>query len=377
MTYGFDTSTESYLFSPGNVTIPRMTQFYPQGNNISPEIEDEEYAAHAYGAIAWNYGIGPSVADLPLQGEAYQGLIDEPNIWQDKPNSKMVFVFTEYSSSASSSNTGSLEIYTNRTLEMHYSCSSHVVTKNGNGSVDANITVKDVGSMSVASVANGTTFFTNYPNKCPGIPRCTTVQAFEASDTDPWYYTCNITVGNTQNDAKNLSYISDRMAHIAANAIANTGYYYEDYQDASNYPQKSIWGLPANGNESFVGSQIVAFGLTSISGAAAFNPTTSYYGLEPHTGFALSINHTYFFLLIVFLIPIVQLIMCFGIAVWANRVVVQDNAYIGMSLLLKPIADALYGVSGGKDNKAFRDEKRRINVRYEKGVDGRWGFAMS
>ncbi|ESZ89893.1 hypothetical protein SBOR_9718 [Sclerotinia borealis F-4128] len=362
LTYGFDTSTESYLFTPGNVTIPDMGHFYPLGNNTKPQSEDEEYTAHAYGGLAWNLGIGTSVSDLPSQGEIYQGLTGNYTVWSDQPNDKMIFVFTEYSS-ISSQNIGALGIYTNRTLDMHYSCSSHQITGNGNGSSASNITVQDIGSVFVSSfVPNGTTFFTDWPNSCPDIPRCSIIQAFEASNTDPWYYRCNITLGSTQNDPRNISFISDEMSYTAASAIANTGYSNYEYQETTSYPQKTIWGTPMRGNVSSMGNQIAAFGLSSISGAAAFNPSTFYAGDEPHTGFALAINHSYFFLLIVLLIPMVQFVMCFGIAVWANRVLVQDNAYIGMSLLLRPIADALYGVSGGTDNKAFRDEKRRVMV---------------
>ncbi|RAL63296.1 hypothetical protein DID88_004372 [Monilinia fructigena] len=332
-----------------------------------PELQDEEYTAHAYGSLGWNYGTGATVAEIPSQGEIYQGLTENVTVFQDQPNNKMVFVFTEYSSSISSSNAGLLGVYTDRTLEMNYSCSSHRVTSNGNGSSDGNITVQDIGPLSVTSfVSNGTTFFTDWPNHCPGIPRCAVVQAFEASDTDPWYYTCNITVGPTINDHRNVSFVSDKMAYIAARAIANTGYYIGyspyNYQQTSSYPQKTVWGIPVNGNTSGIGTQIVAFGLSSISGAAAFNPLTFYSGTEAHTGLTLSVNHTYLFSLIVFLIPAVQFFMCFGIAVWANRVVVQDDTYIGMSLLLRPIADALYEVSEGRDNKALRDEKRRIMV---------------
>lgn len=366
------------MFTPGNVTIPDMGHFYPQGNNTKPEIEDEEYTAHTYGGLAWNLGIGASIADLPSQGEIFQGLSESFSIWEDQPNSQMVFVFTEYSSSVSSQNTSPLGVYTDRTLSMSYSCSSHNVTKNGNASAETNITVQDIGSVMVSSfVPNGTTFFTDYPNDCPGIPRCSIIQAFEASDTKPWYYTCNITMGETKNDGRNISYISDDMAYIAEAAIAKIGYMDgSTYQQTSLYHQKTIWGLPMDGDASAMGRQIAAYGIFSISGAATFNPATWYLGSEPHTGFSLSINHTFSFLLIVFLIPLVQFAMCFIVAVWANRVVVQENAYLGMSLLLRPIADALYGVSQGKDNKAFRDEKRRVMVRYEKGVDG-WGFVMS
>ncbi|KAA8576175.1 hypothetical protein EYC84_006330 [Monilinia fructicola] len=292
LTYGFDTSKEGFLFSPGNVMYPIMSHFYPQGNNTRPELGDEEYTAHAYGSLGWNYGTGTTVADIPSQGEIYQGLTENLTVFQDQPNIKMVFVFTEYSSSISSSNTGLRGVYTNRTLEMSYSCSSHQVTSNGNGDSNDDITVQDIGSLSIASFApDGTTFFTNWSSDCPGIPRCTVVQAFEASDTDPWYYTCNITVGPTKNDHHNVSFISDEMAYIAARAIANAGYFdgYNpgDLQQTTSYPKKTVWGVPVHGDTSNIGTQIVLFGLSSIAGAAAFNPQSFFSGAEPHTGLTL------------------------------------------------------------------------------------------
>lgn len=173
------------------------------------------------------------------------------------------------------------------------------------------------------------------------------------------------------------------MAYIAARAIANAGYFdgYNpgDLQQTTSYPKKTVWGVPVHGDTSNIGTQIVLFGLSSIAGAAAFNPQSFYSGAEPHTGLTLSVNHIHYFSfinLIAFIIAL-QLSMCFGIAMWSNRVLVQDNTYIGMSLLFRPIADALYGVTKDRDNKAFRDKERGIMVRYEMGVDRRWGFTMT
>jgi hypothetical protein len=47
LTYGFDPDTSELMFSPGNVSIPNMEHFYPQGlNPKDPSIQDEEYTAH-------------------------------------------------------------------------------------------------------------------------------------------------------------------------------------------------------------------------------------------------------------------------------------------------------------------------------------------
>ncbi|KAF5878056.1 uncharacterized protein Bfra_000223 [Botrytis fragariae] len=369
LTYGFETSSESYLFTPGNVIIPNMKNF---SNTIDAQAGDEEYTAHAYGGLAWNLGIGSSIEHLPAQGDIYLGLTSNYSIWQDKPNNKMVFVFTESSTSASTQKAGSLSVYTNRTLEMHYSCSSYEVTSINNETGEIYISNRDTKPVYISLYApNATTFFTVDDYRCPDTSRCSIIQALETSDVhQQWYYTCNITLSETFNDEKNISYISDEMSWFSAGAIANTGY----LNDTLSYPQTTTWGRPMNGNETEIGIQITAFALTSLSLAAAYGPSTSYLGSEPHSGFALEINHTHFFLLIVVLAPLVQFVMCFMVAVWSNYVQVGDDAYIGMGLLLRPIADALFRVSEGVDNRAFAEAKEKILVRYERGGMGGGGL---
>ena len=49
LTYGFNTATNGVLFTPGNVSIPNMSHFFPQGENPkSPSLQDEEYTAHVF-----------------------------------------------------------------------------------------------------------------------------------------------------------------------------------------------------------------------------------------------------------------------------------------------------------------------------------------
>jgi hypothetical protein len=48
LTYGFDPDYTGVLRSQGNVSIPDMGHFYPQGNETirNPTASDEEYTAH-------------------------------------------------------------------------------------------------------------------------------------------------------------------------------------------------------------------------------------------------------------------------------------------------------------------------------------------
>jgi hypothetical protein len=382
LTYGFDTSTEAYLFYPGTVKVPDMTFFYAQGNSSQPDPDIEQYTAQVLGSRGWQSAQGSRISEIPEAKEVFPrtqnwSSSEYWNIWEDQPNKAMTYVFPEFSAANDSGIKG---IYTNRTISMHYSCNSHKVTRNGNASDYYEYPVaQDVGEIYMEDWNSyATTYFTNNTNPCAasGQDRCFVVQAFEASDTDPWYYICNITMGATKNDPHNVSFISDRMARMATGAIAQMGFSY-DLQQTTYYPNKTEFGAPLHGNATNMGRKIAAYGLSAISGAATFNPTTTYSGMEPHSGFKLGISHRYLFLVSVFMIPIVQLVMCFIIAFWANRVYIHDDAYLSMSLLLRPIADELYSVSKNHENSAFRSAKKRMMVKYDMGQDGRWGFAMN
>jgi len=107
-----------------------------------------------------------------------------------------------------------------------------------------------------------------------------------------------------------------------------------------------------------------------------FNPLTSYEGQAPSGGVHLHLGHPYFFYLIVGLICGCHLLFCVVVAVLSNRVMVGPDGHLSMSLLLKPVADALEGVSAGIENKVFRDAKRKTTVKYEKASNGRWRLNM-
>ena len=263
-------------------------------------------------------------------------------------------------------------VYTDRKVQVQYSCNANKVTKGGDGS-SHQIEVANVGSLNISHVRpDSITYFTEENNLCASDPRCSIVQVFEASNVSPWYYNCTVKVSQTTNDPDNHSGISDRMAYIAGSSIAQMGYSDDTGQEAQYYPKNSLWGTPAEGNESLMGQTVATFALGSIAGASLFNPVTTYNGSAPHEGFRLELRHPKFFYLIIGLLCGCQLLFIVIAAVLANRVMVGPDSYLGMALLLKPIADALEGVSNGIENSAFRDAKRNTTVKYEKARNGRW-----
>jgi hypothetical protein len=100
-------------------------------------------------------------------------------------------------------------------------------------------------------------------------------------------------------------------------------------------------------------------------------------GNAPQQAFQLSLNHSFYFYLIIGMILGCQLLFCIAVAVLANKVKVGPEGHLSMSLLMRPIADALEGVSGGRENKAYENAKKTYHVRYEKSRNGRWVLAMS
>ena len=325
-----------------------------------------------FGALSYTYLLNTS-ENAPEAGKIYQPT--GAMLYYDDDTKTVEHTFSD---SPTGEPLGTFSVYTSRTIKVTYECAAYPVTEGGNGtSVD--LVVETLGNITVEeTVPYSTTFLTHDNHTCEDNQRCSIVEALEASDTDPWYYMCNVTMGETQNDPHNVSYISDYMARIATASIAQVGY--TDYLGvaAQIYPRDSPWGSTANGSTEEIGMAIAVFAMGTIVGATMYNPYMSYVGSAPKQGVYLHVGHPYFFYLIIGLICGCHLIFIVVVAVLTNRVMVGPDGHLSMSLLLRPIADALNGVSGGKENKAFRDAKRNTTVLYEKPVQGggRWQLNM-
>jgi hypothetical protein len=290
-------------------------------------------------------------------------------LWYDFDNNRMQFIFSESGPDGST-------VYTDRTLNISYICDANQVTAGGNGSSNE-IEVANIGKVHVSHAAPETTsYFTNANNQCGDNRRCSIVEAFETSSNDPWYYSCNITLGETQNDPQGRSLISDQMAYIATSSIAQMGFSDSTGQEAQIYPQNSVWGYPLGGSKDYMGLTMATWALGSIAGATLFNPPLFYMGEQPSQGQYLKLGHPYFFYLIIGMICGCHLGFAVIVAILANRVMVGPDSHLKMSLLLRPIADSLEGVSSGKVNTAYRAAKKQTLVRYEKARNGRWILNM-
>lgn len=328
-----------------------------------------------YGSFAVEYGIDDN-KNQPKAGEIYKD--SNAMLWWDDNSNSLDMVFSDYGAQSGNSIQTTYGVYTERTVTVNYDCEAHSVTANGTGTSNY-IEVANIGTVQVDTVLpNSTVYFTNLDNLCDDAGRCSIVEVFEVSDTDPWYYKCNITMGSTQNDPRNLSYISNDMAYIATSSIAQVGYTV-DYQQYYIYPKNSPWGDPAGGAKDKIGFRTAAYALGSIAGASLSNPAIFYEGPSaPSQAFSLTLGHAVFFYLILALIVASHFIFVVVVAILANRVKVGPDAYLSMSLLLRPIAEGLEGASNGRENsKAYKDAKKNTHVRYEKARNGRWILATS
>jgi hypothetical protein len=337
----------------------------------------------SYGGLSYNLYGWDKKENAPKTGDIFKQT--NPMLWWDEPNRSLEYIFSNEENSKNPQ--GKFASYSDRTVNATYNCQSHKVLSNGTGEYN-NLEVEGRGDVFVSSVVpEMTTYYTQYTDDhdpwyfCDNtfLDRCATVKVFEASqDVQPWWYVCNITIGHTQNDPYNISYIDDRRAGWAAASIAQIGYTNEGMQQVQIYPGQSSWGVNLEGDADKMGQRIATFALGSIAGAAMFGPKVVVEGDNaPHQAFKLNLNHPAFFYLIMGLICGCHLLFVVVVGVLANRVKVGPEGHLSMSLLLRPIADALEGVSGGRENKAYQNAKKSYSVRYEKSRNGRWVLAMS
>ncbi|KAG9247581.1 hypothetical protein BJ878DRAFT_414632 [Calycina marina] len=378
LTYGFDVNYSVVLFSDakGNVSIPDMSHFYPNGDNADPQMADEEYTANLYGGLAF-YGLD-DIINQPKPKDIYKSA--NAMLWSNDMEHSFEMMFTDSPAKTTTDHRASSS-YSDRRIKVTYFCEAHEVT----GTVTDNstsITVSNYGEVAVNNLISNdaTNYFSRKGNYCEYNRRCSVVEAFENSGSGQWYYTCNITMSTTQNDPRNLSYVSDFMAHIATSSISLDGYADAPDNVVYNqvYPKNAPWGTAAHGDGDIMGFIIGMYALGSLAGTSLFNPRLYYQGAAPVVGSALTLGHPKYFYLIIALICGCHLLFIVIVAFWTNHVCLGPDTYLKMALLLRPIADALDEVSGGVGSgRRYEQAKKDTTVKYEKdGVNGRWHLKM-
>ncbi len=329
-----------------------------------------------YGQLLDFYGVG-DITDMKKNERPEPGAIfqqDMDLLWYDDDSNNTQFWFID--SPFNSSGVSAYSVFSSRTINTTYSCWSTQLDDLTNTTGTHSIAVPGQGDVTFPDITPySSAFYTNANNQCGS--RCSVVEALEINDNTTWYYNCNVTMSLTQNDPWGYSHISDEMARMATSSIAQTGYADPSGISVQIYPLDTPFGYPVYGDEGRQGGAIAQHGLAAVAGAALYSPNyLQYYGMAPSQGQVLIVGHPKYFYLIIGLICGVHLLLCVIVAVLSNRVMVGPDGHLSMGLLLRPIAEVLDAVSGGRENKPFRDAKRQTEVRYEKARNGRWILNM-
>jgi len=285
--------------------------------------------------------------------------------------------------------------YSNRSITTTSNCTVYSVTDNLNGSSQSFEFEKDglIHTQNFSSIApNSTTFLTDF-NQGDCGPRCANVCAYENNGNKGWYYECTITVSKVSNAVVPEHRVSDPNAKMAAAAIALQGYQAEN-QDTQyqRFPAESCYGEFLDGDKDRMAFNMGQFAIGVFASAdlalSNIDPDLlNVTGLLPDQGLELTIDHPKGMWAIFGGIGGCHLVL-FILAVWvANKVIVIDDDYLAIGLLLRPLVEevkekgglldveqrerllsgieVMYGPKGSEKNLTGGDGVRELEISEE------------
>ncbi|KAG8670172.1 hypothetical protein FPOAC1_009577 [Fusarium poae] len=208
---------------------------------------------------------------------------------------------------------------------LRYTANSWKVTKGGGGN-ETSVTVADNDRTEVNITAmngvNQTTFMFDAARDQGST--WSEITAFEASESSPWFYRCNVSFGPVINAYRKEHVLGVNITSLASSAIALQGYGASSLgptnsdRQFQSYPAESTYGAPANGDTDNMGALVAAFaaGVVAVVGQAA--STLVIPGLQPQNGVVLEISKWAYVHLILGLSLAVQLLLGVGVAILSN-----------------------------------------------------------
>jgi hypothetical protein len=202
---------------------------------------------------------------------------------------------------------------------------------------------------------------------------CSTVEAFESSTTQAWWYTCNITISNATNAMRQEHFVGQNFAKMAASAIALQGYKITGQNTTTQYqyyPAESPYGYPASGDSDAMGVNIGLFAIGVVAAAVSYNPGLPVTGDEPNQGVALGVEWIYVHLILIFMLG-GQFFLFIVSCLISNMVIVKDDSPISVARLLRPIVERL----GNAGSTATGEKICEVLSKAEEGL-GRVGYTV-
>ncbi|KAM0500026.1 hypothetical protein ACHAP8_005164 [Fusarium lateritium] len=319
LVYSTNTADSAAILKPGSVTVADFSDLETTRvlSSKSQAVGAMRYTANSYGTIALGWVWGDMNA-VPAPGTLWDN--NDPLIYCGTKSCK--FVFQEWTSRPKKYD---IIVSTNRTVETTGNCRSWKVTKGGGGN-ETSITIADNGRTKVKITAmngvNQTTFMFDAARDQGST--WSEITAFEASESSPWFYRCNISFGPVINAYRKEHVLGVNITSLASSAIALQGYGASSLgptnsdRQFQSYPAESTYGAPANGDTDNMGALVAAFaaGVVAVVGQAA--STLVIPGLQPQNGVVLEISKWAYVHLILGLSLAVQLLLGVGVAILSN-----------------------------------------------------------
>jgi hypothetical protein len=314
---------------------------------------------------------------------------DNPLPYFATPESPDYFQYVFMESSASSdSNSNPIYFYSNRSIKTTGSCITYRVYDNVNGStqsftVDRDGEQYDPGFQFIGP--NSTTYYNKQNMTCG--PRCKEICAYENNGVAAFYYECNVTVSTVSNVSYPSQNVSDDNAVMAAGAIGLQGY--QQYSNSTplsqfqQFPAKSTYGHFV-GDGALMASRMSQFAVGVFVTADEIMPFIQepVTGLLPLQGVHLSVDKPApMWAIFISIVASHFLLFVLG-SLLANRVIVIDDSYLAIALLLRPVTEKMANQGFLVRGEGSFPAMERMDVVYgksmrEKERDGVMGLEIS
>ncbi|KAH7004335.1 hypothetical protein EDB82DRAFT_486554 [Fusarium venenatum] len=373
--YSVDVSDKLALqVVPGNVSIANMSAVQPLGFvfSNSQSRSDQEYAANMYGAMSLTYltgvrGLEPQVGDLRLASD--------PDLFCDLEGCDFIFVESSVPSNpekelADMSSWQPIIVATPRKMTVSTKCEAYPVISGGDGSsteIGYRKNATNGGSRETVLVSvpltadtEQTIFITNTSFTCG--PGCSTVTAFETSAKDPWFYSCNTTVGSVTNATIPEHEVSEHVRLLASYAIALQGFAANSTFNDTDlqyqvYPAQSPFGTPLEGMAQAMELTVSRFAAGVIAMVAKVNEHIIIDGLPPVKGSSLNVDHWDYIWIVLAVIVCFQFVFSVVVAVMATRVVIPPGGATSMAKVLRAMAS-----DGSPDETDWIYRSRKVSA---------------
>lgn len=348
ITYNINPADKFTVTVPGKVVIPDLSDVQTDKvlarNYTAPQaLNSRRYAANSFGLVSLAWGEA-SIENVPQPGTLYNP--DHAMIFYNDTDVSYTYYFYEATPPSSSY---FAMTSTDRYFSVSTSCERFQVVKGGDG-LNNTFTMKaENGTLieNMIPITNGPdqTTFLNDPAAADTGDTWAIVEAFEASKTSPWFYSCNVSIGPVINAKIKEHLIGVNISKFAAPSIALQGYGSSVngvvnetailYQFQS-YPAESNFGTPAAGNSSLMGRIMSRFAVGSVAVTGQSNTNVEAEGMVPTRAITLEINRWGYVHMILGLTMGIQLLIAVVSTLVANRVQVRGHSHLAMAALLRP-----------------------------------------